>query len=232
MCHDTSRPLESSSDEFIKPDRVFAASGRGVTGTITEYRYGLPANVGLYLDTQTTVRQAWLLSLQRRGSYILLLSLPDRTAVLELSEDLSQVEEVEADSVPFDLTSRTIGVRQDSTQETILQITESYLVIASVRTRYAVPPWNGLRLRSVRSVGLRTLKQYTASIFGHIRRCRDQYRRCCLHALTGRAIDVYRHTVLPEASPHFNRWLSVYREVMPSQRRDHLLGNERPSRDS
>ncbi|CAK7273077.1 hypothetical protein SEPCBS119000_005460 [Sporothrix epigloea] len=53
-------PDGAFNGQFSAPDRVFGTSGRGVTGAITEFRYGMRADVGLEVDFPTPVKQSWI----------------------------------------------------------------------------------------------------------------------------------------------------------------------------
>ncbi len=116
---------------FAKPDKVFVASGRGMAGAVTEYRYGFQANIALDVDYKVPIREAWVfpahLSSPNHGLHVLL-SLPDRSATLYLSENLSQVEDLDSEAVEYDLTSRTIAAAQ-SPGHIIVQVSEKCLVL-------------------------------------------------------------------------------------------------------
>ncbi|KAH8912545.1 thermotolerance protein [Coniochaeta sp. PMI_546] len=116
-----------------KPDRIFSTSGRGAKGTVTEYRYGLQAKIGLEYECGLGVRQAFVLpasvSSQSEG-YDLLLSMPDRTIVLRLSEDLDDISQPPADDdgiEKYDVSSRTLTAVV--TNGMIVQVTEQTIVL-------------------------------------------------------------------------------------------------------
>ncbi|KAL8353666.1 hypothetical protein RB601_003489 [Gaeumannomyces tritici] len=118
---------------YTPPDRIFAACGRGVTGTITEYRHGYQANIGLYFDCEPTTTAAWLLPIDAysvSAGYYLLASMPDRSTILQLPSDLSEVDEPPADQVAFDLSSRTIAASR-ALEGAIVQVTENFIVCVS-----------------------------------------------------------------------------------------------------
>ncbi len=60
---------------------------------------------------------------------MLLLSLPDRSAVIHFPEDFENVIDQEEDSIPYDLSSRTVAA-QDS-DDMVVQITTSFVVIVT-----------------------------------------------------------------------------------------------------
>lgn len=116
-----------------KPDRVFSTSGRGAKGTVTEYRYGLQAKIGLEYECGLGVRQAFVLPASLSGQpagYDLLLSMPDRTIVLRLSgdlDDISEPPEAEEGTVKYDVSSRTLTAVV--TNDMIVQVTEQAVVL-------------------------------------------------------------------------------------------------------
>lgn len=128
------RPLGT----FSNPDRIFATSGRGVTGAITEFRFGYRASIGLDIDYGTPVKQSWIFPTQAESADSechLLMSLVDRTAVLYVSGDLEQAREPDADTTLYDLSTRTVAAAQVY-QDAVVQVTEKYLVFVSPMARY------------------------------------------------------------------------------------------------
>lgn len=124
-------------DSFKVPDRIFAISGIGTNGAVTEYRHGMIANIGLDIDYQAPVRQCWIFPANLNDpseGFHLLLSLPDRTAVLHLSENLAEASEVDTETVGYDLSSRTIAARQIA-KTTIVQVTENALAVVGPGAR-------------------------------------------------------------------------------------------------
>ncbi len=132
-------PWEDSrpGSDLSEPDRIFAATGRGVTGVVTEYRHGIPANIGLDIAYNVPIKQSWIfpadLSDAAQGFHMLL-SMPDSSAILHLSEDLADVDEPDSITVQYDLSSRTIQAAQVS-DDMIVQVTENYLVLVSATQR-------------------------------------------------------------------------------------------------
>jgi hypothetical protein len=113
-----------------RPDRVFATSGRGMKGSITEFRHGMEAKIGIELDYGDILRQIW--ALPAVNGFHLLLSLPDRSTVLQLSSDLSSAAELQVaeENVQYDLSSRTLALEK-LTDEVWVQITELWVVLTS-----------------------------------------------------------------------------------------------------
>ncbi|KAK5998199.1 hypothetical protein PT974_00571 [Cladobotryum mycophilum] len=118
----TQRSLPNS---LRKPDSIFSASGRGLKGNITHWRWGVQARIGLDIEIGEPVRQAWAFTIDHQGSRGLygLLALPHSSLVLRFSEDLGYVEPLSSENTPFDITSRTLHAIQVS--ETIIQVTET-----------------------------------------------------------------------------------------------------------
>ena len=128
-------------DFFKTPDRVFAISGIGTNGAVTEYRYGMTANVGLEIDYEAPVRQCWIFPArigdpsEPGDGFHLVLALPERTAILHLSEDLSQVSEADTDTIQYYLASRTVAAQQIS-EHVVIQVTEEFIAVVEEGQRY------------------------------------------------------------------------------------------------
>lgn len=120
-------------DAFGNPDRLFATTGRGLKGTVAEYRYGLQADIGLDLEYGMPIRRGWLLSADLTSDdagYHVILSMPDRTAALSLDGSLSEVEEVEPETAIYDFSSRTL-VAVKVSAFMMVQITERGIIIVT-----------------------------------------------------------------------------------------------------
>ena len=126
----------ASAKQFSAPDRVFGTSGRGVTGAVTEFRYGLRADIGFEVDYQSPVKQSWIFATRTDTfdiEYRVLISLVDRSELC-MSSDLAQFN-VHDDSVQlYDLKSRTLAAAQLS-EDVILQVTENCLVFSGPSSR-------------------------------------------------------------------------------------------------
>ncbi|KAH6856761.1 mono-functional DNA-alkylating methyl methanesulfonate N-term-domain-containing protein [Chaetomium sp. MPI-CAGE-AT-0009] len=115
-----------------KPDRLFATCEGGSEGSITEYRYGLKANIGLDLEYGPGMKQAWLLPFSDPASfegYLLLISMPDSTAALLLSKDFSSATAPVEGSIPYDLSSSTLTLASHA--ELTVQITHQAVVLVN-----------------------------------------------------------------------------------------------------
>ena len=120
--------------EFVpQPDRIFCCAGKGASGTITEFRHGLEASVGLEMSYDAQIMDIWVLSSEMEdhdgdeGS-LFLLSLGDRSSVLHLSSNAMEIVELEPQATKFDLTSRTIAATMHGQYQ--IQVTEKSIVIA------------------------------------------------------------------------------------------------------
>lgn len=126
-----------------KPDRVFSTSGRGTKGTVTEYRYGLQAQIGLIYECGLGVKQAFVLPASlssKEPGYDLVLSLPDQTTVLRISEDFREISQppgVDDGTLKYDLSSRTLMAVV--TQGIIIQVTEQNIVLINGAQAYDHP---------------------------------------------------------------------------------------------
>jgi hypothetical protein len=123
--------------QLRRPDRVFATSGRGMKGSITEYRYGLKANIGLDLDYGSGVKQAWLIPSSHPASpkgFHLLLSMPDRSIAVYLSEDFSLASVLNPDTISYDLSSPTLAVA--CSDQLTVQLTKGFVALVGPGNRY------------------------------------------------------------------------------------------------
>jgi hypothetical protein len=105
-----------------------------VNGTVTEFRYGLEASIGLEMAYDAQIMDIWVLSsdsdaFEEDGGSLFLLSLGDRSSVLHLSNDASEIVELEPHSTKFDLTSRTITASMLGQAQ--IQVTEQSMVYVS-----------------------------------------------------------------------------------------------------
>jgi len=126
-------PWTSSSRVFRKPDRIFAACGRGTNGSITEYRVGYPAEIQFEFEYPIPINRSWIVraSLTDPGEgFHMILSFPDTTTILHLSQHMDDVKELGSEASPYDLSSRTLVAAQVSS-DMIIQVTEHYLIILS-----------------------------------------------------------------------------------------------------
>jgi len=124
--------IKRDENVFPKPDRVFGCVGKGIKGSIVEFRIGLEANIGLEMDYETPVMKAWVFSpsfesFEEGDGSLFLLSLGDRSAVLQLSTDAGEVTELGKESTNFDLAHRTIVACEVG--DYIVQVTEQSIVV-------------------------------------------------------------------------------------------------------
>ncbi|KAI8960068.1 mono-functional DNA-alkylating methyl methanesulfonate N-term-domain-containing protein [Daldinia sp. FL1419] len=125
--------LDSNGD-IIPPqqEKIFACSGRGMSGAITEFRYGVQARIGLDLTYPSNIRQCWAISDlngMAEDGFFLILALPNETAVLHLTRDLAEASEKDHEAIPYDLSSPTLAVRE--ADGGVVQITTNYVTIAT-----------------------------------------------------------------------------------------------------
>ena len=118
-----------------KPDRIFATSGREPKGSITEFRHGMEAKIGVEIDYGDVLVQVWAVPVP--GGVQLVLSMPDRSAALHLSQDLSNATELPEDPLSYDLSSRTLALEKID-DDILVQVTEQCVVvlISSAVDRY------------------------------------------------------------------------------------------------
>ncbi|KAH6631648.1 mono-functional DNA-alkylating methyl methanesulfonate N-term-domain-containing protein [Chaetomium tenue] len=128
-----------------RPDRIFATCEGGRAGSITEYRYGLKANIGLDLEYGPEMKRAWLIPYIDPPyvvGYLLLISKPDSTAALLLSGDFSGATVPGPGTIPFDLSSSTLILV--SHNQVTIQVTQEAVVLAnhhgSILLRYQSLP--------------------------------------------------------------------------------------------
>ncbi|ATY60882.1 thermotolerance protein [Cordyceps militaris] len=119
-----------------KPDSIFTASGRGCKGSITQWRSGIQAKIGLDIESDEPNKQAWIFPVDEKGGSCLfgILTLPHSSRVLQFAKDLSQVQEVDAENTSLDLSTRTLFATQQAGRS-ILQITEAFICIAGTAQR-------------------------------------------------------------------------------------------------
>lgn len=123
--------------QLRKCDRMFAISGKGIQGSITELRRGLAANVGWEIPYGSPVKQAWIFEADLPDAgpgYYLLLALPDSSDVLQVSRDSLEVDRPEPELVQFDVSSRTLAAAQ-FTDQGIVQVTETSIALITPTQR-------------------------------------------------------------------------------------------------
>lgn len=103
-----------------KPDRIFACTGRGLHGAISELRYGHEARIRLdVVGLDYPVSDTWVLPLTLLGHddadsetpvpLLFLFAWGNSSLLLHLTADRKVIEEIEQASTWLDLGSRTIA---------------------------------------------------------------------------------------------------------------------------
>jgi hypothetical protein len=122
------------------PDRIFACTGRGSHGAVSEIRYGYEAQVRLDIEgINYTVIETWALPLRvstqglvmsgMPSSSLFLLSVGDESILLHLTADLKEIEEISQSSTWLDLKSRTLAA--GAYNGIVVQITERTISISA-----------------------------------------------------------------------------------------------------
>ncbi|KAJ2902583.1 putative fun12-general translation factor eif2 like-protein [Zalerion maritima] len=120
-------PQSVDSKHFARSDRLFAATGRGVHGAITEYRHGLKAIIGAEIDHDLSHR-AWFF--QFGNIYHILISVANKSDALGLDAKWDNVGYLSEDEAPYDLLSQTIEARQ-MTSGLIVQVTATSVTLVT-----------------------------------------------------------------------------------------------------
>lgn len=132
------QPLDGPAGKWLtKPDRVFGTSGRGTKASITEFRNGLEASIMVDIEYESAARKTWLFPAHATDAshgFYMLVSMPDKSSILHLSQDLGQVDVPDLDTVPFDLSSRTLAATRTS-DHLAIQVTEQSITVVSSETR-------------------------------------------------------------------------------------------------
>jgi Mono-functional DNA-alkylating methyl methanesulfonate N-term len=125
--------------DLDEPDKVFACTGRGSHGAVSEMRYGHEARIRLEVGpldvpiTETWVLPSGLSSSDGIGTglpspLLFLLTIVDQSSLLHLSADSKVIEEVEQSRTWLDLSSRTLVAT--AYNGLIVQITERSISIS------------------------------------------------------------------------------------------------------
>ena len=121
-----------------RPDSIFTCVGKGSNGAITELRHGLEARIGLFMDYEQPITQAWPLSslsfsYDGESSHFLL-SFVESSVVIRMSSDEASIEVVDSEDLGLDLIHRTIEVLSQGV--VTIQVTEQSIVIIDGVHRY------------------------------------------------------------------------------------------------
>jgi hypothetical protein len=103
-------------------DRVFACTGRGAHGCVTELQFGMEARIGTYSEYLPGINQIWSFSDLAGSGTLFLFSFPLRSSLLHMSADLSDIQEMDEDTSGMRLECRTLAA--GSFSHHIVQITE------------------------------------------------------------------------------------------------------------
>jgi hypothetical protein len=131
--------------KLTKPDRIFGTSGKGSKGTVTEYRYGLQAKIGLQYECGMGVKRAFVLPALaaffggEAPGYDLILSMGDQTRVLRLSEDFGEIAELQDGdaTLPYNLSCQTItAATACESADVVVQVTAQNIVLTNGRNMY------------------------------------------------------------------------------------------------
>lgn len=117
----------------LRPDRLFACSGRGKTGSIAEFRHGLEAKIGAEMDCRSPIKHCWQVSRPdavANGTFPLLASYPDKSEVFYIEENFD-ITSMPQDAVPYDLSSSTLVVQELEAGRLVQVTNESLTVVAS-----------------------------------------------------------------------------------------------------
>lgn len=119
-------------DVVPRPDRLFATVGKGLQGSVIEFRRGFEAKLGFVVDYPNPVLEAWVLcptfdSFDDDEASLFLLSLGDKSAVLCFSGDSNDIESLDEHQTKFDLRFRTITACMH--QDHAVQVTEQSIVV-------------------------------------------------------------------------------------------------------
>lgn len=114
------------------PDRVFSCVGKGAKGAIVEFRYGLEARIGLLLDYELPIIEAWAIpssicDVGDGDASLFLLAFVESSVVICLSGDESSVEALNNDATMLDTRYRTISLYTQGVLT--VQVTEHSIVI-------------------------------------------------------------------------------------------------------
>ncbi|KAB8303479.1 hypothetical protein EYC80_004896 [Monilinia laxa] len=125
--------IDTRPQSFVPiPDSIFVCSGKGAQSSITELRSGIEAILGLDLEFHSAVTKAWILPSEVYSGLVggddwVLLSLEDRSSILQISVDRTSAEELDPNHTQLDLNSRTIVAGVSGNRA--IQVTEQSIII-------------------------------------------------------------------------------------------------------
>ncbi|KAI0549721.1 hypothetical protein F4679DRAFT_545334 [Xylaria curta] len=130
-------PAEKPQSQLLPPEKIYVCSGRDKSGAIVEMRYGIEAKIGLDLLYSSPIKRCWAIpsfESTPEAGFFMLLALPETSALLHISHNLSEVSEKDQHTVNFDLLSTTLAVHVS--QDLVIQITTAHATIMSPSSCY------------------------------------------------------------------------------------------------
>lgn len=122
-----------------RPDRIFAGTGQGKKGAISEMRYGLEAHLGLDIDFHHHISHTWAFPIcdgdqisnghrhdKRPSGTFILASMTYESALLFLTGDATEITEISDSETGFDLKSTTLAAGMF--EQAVMQVTEHSIV--------------------------------------------------------------------------------------------------------
>ncbi|KAI1748199.1 hypothetical protein F4782DRAFT_381781 [Xylaria castorea] len=128
---------EKSQSHMLAPEKIFVCSGRDKSGAIVELRYGIQAKIGLDLLYSSPIKKCWVIPSfdgTPEAGFFILLALPENSALLHISHNLSEVSEKDQRTVNFDLLSTTLAVHVS--KDLVIQITAAHATVLSPTSCY------------------------------------------------------------------------------------------------
>lgn len=122
-------PAQGHASGKAERDRVFACTGRGDHGAITELRYGIQARIQGSAEYHSGVRRLWVLPDSSGKGYFLLSSLPDRSSLCFLTPSGDWEEVSEFGLLEMDKTTLAAG----AVGALSVQVTPSTIIIARLK---------------------------------------------------------------------------------------------------
>ncbi|KAH0538052.1 hypothetical protein FGG08_005314 [Glutinoglossum americanum] len=103
-------------------DRIFACTGRGAHGCVTELQFGMEARIGTFSEYLPGINQIWSFPDLAGSGTLFLFSFPLRSSLLHMSADWSDIQEMDEDTSGMHLECRTLAA--GAFGDHIVQITE------------------------------------------------------------------------------------------------------------
>lgn len=133
-------PAQGYASGRAERDRVFACTGRGDHGAITELRYGIQARIQGSAEYHSGVRRLWILPDSSRKGYFLLSSLPYRSSLCLLTP--SGDWEEASDFSPLEMNETTLAAGSVGNLFSV-QVTPSTIIIAQLKEESLTPRRDG-----------------------------------------------------------------------------------------